>query len=489
MSVYIEIRDADNSIVGQLDIGNSEDSPFTLTKEVSDFRDFKKRSGLYSFDFSVPLTDDNIELLPNIYSSSLKNTKAFFKNKEAIVYDTSMEIARGELRIKRIETDEQGNKYLSCEFLGDNLAWISDFGELSLSELNFADTSFTYDYDAIVNSWNNTADTNDFVFSHIQRGTSGGAASPYTNMVEEFRPDLFVKRILTTAFTDIGYELESTFFDTSSFKGLVMPYFTSDPDNDRWINDNDQQLSEKVDASLTSGNVQFNVDAREIRATALLSTFVCKPSVQSRSIPLDTAGGGNSGVYNTSTHLFSGFTYFGNYSWQVNVNISNMVSNTANWSVPESSVTSLVYYNSRTGKRVVDSFSGANFRNFNTSITADIQSGDNVYFYLLFDLPDQVSGVSSDCSTRSKSVTYTISDNSSISGTITDNISSYGAELLLSDVLSKDYMILELMKSYELFYVNLCQESFMILILTHIIHLLIHILNIEFYMFSQINFN
>ena len=129
MSVKIEIRDTDNSITGVLDVGNSEDFPLALTKKLSDFNSFNARSGVFSTDFEVPATPNNNKLFKSIHNINIKDTKAFFKKKDAIIYSNDYEITRGRVELKEIN-NKDGVNYYKFVFYGDNLDWVTQFSEL-----------------------------------------------------------------------------------------------------------------------------------------------------------------------------------------------------------------------------------------------------------------------------------------------------------------------------------------------------------------------
>ena len=67
----VQILDYENSVLGTLDITDSENFPLALTYLISDGRDLESRFGDFSKSFDVPATKNNNKLFDNIYNAKL----------------------------------------------------------------------------------------------------------------------------------------------------------------------------------------------------------------------------------------------------------------------------------------------------------------------------------------------------------------------------------------------------------------------------------
>lgn len=442
MGVYIEIRDTDNSIVGRLDVGNSNEFPLTLTRKLSDFNELNARSGVFSTDFEIPLTESNVSLLPSIYNANLKDTKQFFKKKDAIIYNDESLIARGKLRILSINTKE-GTKFINCNFVGDNLSWVTEFSELALNEVNFADTIFNFDTTSVPASWTNTADDSDFVFAAIHRG--GGATTYEPFRYEQFRPDLFVKRILTTSFNQVGYNVSSTFFDTSGFKSLILPYFGSNETN--WVNT--ETTVNNYTISLTNSTAQaLSNTSWESRDNGAGYSWTCQGSKNRIKLVTELSDANN--VYNNSTYEFDNFPFGGNWDFEYTFNLTNIAIPFADAnSTHEIYLTVESTGNNYAVNTLIHTFSGTTNQTINGNITAFVPDNatSKAYFWVKYKAINPTSSESwtdiNDCSTNRLYSAMTISTSSKLIAK-PNKVISAGSSISLADVLPRDFFVLDL---------------------------------------------
>ena len=219
--VQIEIRDAD--IEGVLEVGDSDKFPLALTKKLSDINNLTARSGIFSTEFKLPATKDNNELLEYIYDSNKRDYKDSFARKNVNILVDGLLISRGTLQIKKYVRGGTAD-YVST-YTSNNLEWVDGFDEMYLADIPFTNNVVTYDSSTIKGSWTNTVGAGDeWVFALINRGTQNIQFQSVMGP-DRFFPDVFLKPILTKAFANTGYSLESDFFDTAQFKKLIIPYF------------------------------------------------------------------------------------------------------------------------------------------------------------------------------------------------------------------------------------------------------------------------
>ena len=115
--IEVQILDYENSVLGTLDITDSENFPLAISYLISDGRDLESRFGDFSKSFDVPATKNNNKLFYNIY------TVDFF---------------RGKIQIKGNKQSSKPLSY-SCTLFGGNYGWLSQ-----IKNKNICDTFNRY---------------------------------------------------------------------------------------------------------------------------------------------------------------------------------------------------------------------------------------------------------------------------------------------------------------------------------------------------------
>tara|TARA_R110002167_G_scaffold307833_2_gene512417 strand:- start:6763 stop:9810 length:3048 start_codon:yes stop_codon:yes gene_type:complete len=124
------------SVVGSLDVGDSEDFPLALTFGVSDIRDIQARSGAYSKTFEIPATKNNNKIFKAVYYEESFIPNNFISNKKPcrILVDDNYSIT-GQLQLVAIGKSTSPS-YYSCVFYGDNIDWASSLDNKLLKDLS-----------------------------------------------------------------------------------------------------------------------------------------------------------------------------------------------------------------------------------------------------------------------------------------------------------------------------------------------------------------
>jgi hypothetical protein len=336
--VRIEIRDTDNSLIGELELTGG-DSPLVLNKKVIDYEGLSKRGGVYSVDFETNLTANNSQLYKAIHNANLKDVNNFFKRKEALIIANDVVIEKGYLQIRNIDFKNDVN-YLMCIFYGGNLDWVTQMQHLTLADLSYVDSSFTYDIDTITNSWTNTADNSDYVFAFINRGRDFnydlftdaivediyGYADAVKRDVNEFKPDLFLNRVLKYAFAECGFTLKldgatnTNFFAGSVAKSLIIPYF-----GERWKLDSSATDDRLIDVTGFGGYSIEGRDARLQNDFSILECEVINETTINRLI-LQTATKDDNAQYDSTTGIWDFTNDYGDWNYTVSLSISTITS-------------------------------------------------------------------------------------------------------------------------------------------------------------------
>tara|TARA_B110000238_G_scaffold88091_1_gene96738 strand:+ start:488 stop:3547 length:3060 start_codon:yes stop_codon:yes gene_type:complete len=132
------------SIIGILDVGDSDDFPLAVTFSISEARDLNSRTGTYSKTFKIPATKNNNRVLKHSYytGSTIPNNNINTTKKARIVVNDNF-ILTGLIQITTIASSSSP-LYYSCIFYGNNVDWSQSLDNkllMNLSVLNGANGS------------------------------------------------------------------------------------------------------------------------------------------------------------------------------------------------------------------------------------------------------------------------------------------------------------------------------------------------------------
>jgi len=240
---------------------------FSFNYSIADIRDPNKRKTNFSKTIQCPATKSNDVLfgqiwdvnISNSYNPSDTNVEVNFNpNKKAsarVIHD-GVTVMDGVVQLRAI-TINNGRYDYEVVFIG-NLKTI--FSEIANKELNgldengfpyidFSDLDHQYDYGRITSSWNNTSG---YVYPMIDYGVN----EPFqlngvdSWRVEQFRPAVFLKDIIDRIFDYAGFTYTSTFFDSTFFGNLIVP----------WTNEGFVVSESEIAIRETTASVQTPID-------------------------------------------------------------------------------------------------------------------------------------------------------------------------------------------------------------------------------------
>ena len=124
------------SVVGSLDVGDSEDFPLAMSFSVSEARNLNSRTGSYSKTFKIPATKNNNKILKYSYEEGYYlNTNTISNQKPCrIIVDNNLSIT-GFLQVTQISKANEP-KYYSCVFYGNNVSWATSLNNKLLMDLS-----------------------------------------------------------------------------------------------------------------------------------------------------------------------------------------------------------------------------------------------------------------------------------------------------------------------------------------------------------------
>lgn len=235
--IRIELRDFNNSILGDLDVTSSEDFPLSITYQNFDVRDFNSRNGSFSKTFQIPATRNNNMLFGQIHKDGNIDVKNVRGDIASTIYSDNLPIVSGVLRLTKIVKEKDPLHY-DCTFLGDNMDWASKIKNLDLHELRFSKDSYTtypptdegdYVFENIITLSGNARDYTNFSSTqdrlHYPLASYGDGVSSRQQVTEgDFSPAFYLKNIWDKIFAAQGYTVISEFCNSDYFKSLIVPF-------------------------------------------------------------------------------------------------------------------------------------------------------------------------------------------------------------------------------------------------------------------------
>tara|TARA_B100001778_G_C18605458_1_gene639560 strand:+ start:17718 stop:20030 length:2313 start_codon:yes stop_codon:yes gene_type:complete len=219
--VIIRIIDTANNVEGDLELASFNDFPLAITKGIVNLDNLKERTGTYTKTFKVPNTKNNANLLSSVDNiNSRKDYRDALNRKPCIILVNDNPIEKGFLQVSKVYNGFNLDSF-ELVFFGNNIDWVKGAADLNVNSIPFTNSEQTYDLPSVksINSdATNIANAKDFAYPYISRG--GNQNVPKLS-VNDFTPCFFLEKILLRGFNSLGYNINSTFLNTNSSKGLI----------------------------------------------------------------------------------------------------------------------------------------------------------------------------------------------------------------------------------------------------------------------------
>lgn len=238
-----------------------ETEPIKLNLSIEDITN-ADASSTFSRTFKVPGTRHNNEFFENAYEVDGVDFDVTIKKPATVLVDGA-EFKRGHVRLQKIYTNRDKNTIeYELLFLGETRDFASRLGEKRMCELVFRDSNGNLDLlpanDAayfsrqeIIDSWQAYPESTsltaglhngDLLFPLVDHGNTYdadgnpeqtvldfGSGNPYFNhqavSLYQLKPMFRAKRIFDQIFEDAGYEYDSQFLNSSTFKQIYVSAF------------------------------------------------------------------------------------------------------------------------------------------------------------------------------------------------------------------------------------------------------------------------
>jgi hypothetical protein len=205
----------------------------SITYQIADIRMPDKRQGSFSKTVSLPGSPTINNLFTNIFNLNLSvqtsgvinfapdfnpNLKASF-----VLLVEGVEQFRGYMKLQNIVRQQNLMQEVMYEvnLFGDVASIFGVIGDAKLTDLDMSAYDHTYNKATQIATWN-TANINGagYVYPMINYGGMGVSSWD----VNDFFPAIYVKTYIDEIFDAAGYSYTSTFFSSSYFKHLIVPF-------------------------------------------------------------------------------------------------------------------------------------------------------------------------------------------------------------------------------------------------------------------------
>ena len=209
-----------------IELGSSQDFPFSLNIGIADIADITKRRGIYSQNFKVPAVQQNNEAFKSLWQDQIdgdsiagivygKNTASF--EQDGIIWD------KGYAKVSAALKNSLPQEY-EVNYLGGNMDWITLVGDKKLNELGNQATAI-FDKDSVLAAASGSLD---WTYPLINYGgwVSGveplsATGVPHGVSTRDFRPAFRVSALVEQIFEDAGYSIESNWIKSAEATGVV----------------------------------------------------------------------------------------------------------------------------------------------------------------------------------------------------------------------------------------------------------------------------
>ena len=201
--------------------GTEIELPDTTTLAISlaaaDLHDPSKRTGSYSNNFKLPLTQ---QLKATIENANKTNsvTNLPYQRMAADIKDGGTIFSKGTAVLREIKDEAE------LFFLGTNSEWLSQLGDKTLQDLNLSALAHGWT-EANVRAYRDNTWTNGFIYPNIDYGFWSDRDLATVNF-RELYPAVFVKWLFKAMLEQLGYTISGLWWYATDqdFDSLVIPF-------------------------------------------------------------------------------------------------------------------------------------------------------------------------------------------------------------------------------------------------------------------------
>jgi len=223
---------------GPLDL--FDDETIELTREIKDLKDLSSAHTDFTQQFTIPSTPTNDPIFQNYFDENilLDGWNAFLKL-DAAIYIHGLPVFDGCIELTGVEFKNGLPRQYNIVFYGQSKKAIADWGERILSEIDWSAYNHTVNYANVISSWAGGLLSGKIMYpiADWHLGMQYCKVPVVENnlydqglSINDLRPAILLKEMVTACFTDIGYTLSGSLFDRDNFDDLfVIPQNAAGP--------------------------------------------------------------------------------------------------------------------------------------------------------------------------------------------------------------------------------------------------------------------
>ena len=244
MTKFVCYPDADNPTIGY-DLDLSQDTDIAITFSVQDLADITKRRGAFSKTIALPSSKANDIAFRYAYNVQ-SFVGGFTPNKQVkcALWNDGVQVFRGTMQMLSMSVT-RGVATYEVGIYGEEVSLFKAMEGVKLVDtVGVTGMNHTFTESLVTGSWDDTfSDASGFVYGitdaiglgHVLGSQTpvGAFASLFAALnyafdrlipIEVQRPNIWVKKMIDLIFAQHGYRYESTFFQSTEFERLVIPY-------------------------------------------------------------------------------------------------------------------------------------------------------------------------------------------------------------------------------------------------------------------------
>jgi hypothetical protein len=222
-----------------VDLFNDESIP--LTRQLKDLMNLSTIWTDYTKDFQIPASDTNNEIFANWFDENMVIV-GWNPNigKDATIFIHGLPVFEGRVELIGCKFKDGLPQLYNIIFYGTTKKILDAWGETLMNEVDWSAYNNIVDATTVVNSWNQTLFSGDILWPIADynqgwryskmTGVNGNILKPRGVEVDDLRPAIRLRAMLTSVFEDIGYTLSGSFLTRPEMDDLyILPMQTAGP--------------------------------------------------------------------------------------------------------------------------------------------------------------------------------------------------------------------------------------------------------------------
>ena len=212
------------------------DESIQLVRQIKDYQDLSNSKTDFTQQFVIPSTSINDPIFQNYFDENavFSGWNAFIKL-DAQIFIHSLPVFTGCVELTGVEFKNGLPRQYNLVFYGQGKNAMSQWGEKTLQEIDWSDYNHVVSYANVISSWGGGLVGGSILYPIVDwyKGMQycrtptvqnnmygGGTALNGGFLVNDLRPAVLLKDMISTCFDSIGYTLSGSLLDRNEFDDL-----------------------------------------------------------------------------------------------------------------------------------------------------------------------------------------------------------------------------------------------------------------------------